>query len=307
MGQSDLMTTTRQQSSIRRILHRLGYRKKLKRIDAFQVITILGLIVFSLFMILPVLFIINHAFKPINELFLYPPTFFAKKPTLFNIKELLLRPQVIPFSRYLFNSLITTVLTVSGVIMISAMAAYAFSKHHFPGKNVLFSIIILALMFAPEAVGIPRYLVMANLNMLNTYFVHIVPFFAAPMAVFLMKQFIDQIPGALMEAAKIDGAKEWTILFRIVIPVCMPAVATVGILAFQGAWTNVESSNLFTQVESMKTLPYYIASLLSGASNNVVGQGAAAAGGLLIFLPTLVVFLFFQRKILMTMAHSGIK
>lgn len=285
------------------------WRQLTRKRDAFQVINLIGLILLSIFMLLPILFIMNHAFKPINELFIYPPRFWAENPTLFHAKQLFLKTQTmtIPFSRYLFNSLISTAFSVTGIIVFSIMAAYAFSKHTFPGKGWFFSIIIISLMFAPETVSIPRYIVIANLGIMNTYLVHILPLIAAPVGVFLLKQFIDQIPDALLEAAKLDGAKDLTILARIIAPICMPAIATVGILAFQGAWGQVETSTLYTQAESMKTLPYYAQTLTNGIANNIVGQGMAAVAGLLIFLPNLIIFLLFQRKILATMAHSGIK
>jgi len=293
-----------------------GIKRRLKRtrirwrkIDLFQVFAMTGLTLLALFMLLPIVFILNHAFKPISELFLYPPKFWSNQPTLFNFQQLILKSQttVIPFSRYLFNSVLTTLVTVAGVIFVSSMAAYAFAKQRFIGRNLFFSFTIVALMFAPETVAIPRYLVIANLGIMDTYLVHVLPLLAAPVGVFLMKQFMDQIPGELIEAAKIDGAREFVIFFRIALPICMPAVATIGILAFQGAWSQTETSVLFTFTESMKTLPYYMLTLTNGLANNVVGQGVAAAAGLIMFVPNLVVFLLFQRRVLSTMAHSGIK
>jgi ABC-type glycerol-3-phosphate transport system permease component len=263
----------------------------------------------ALFMMLPIVFMINHAFKPITELYLYPPRFLVSEPTLFNFQQMFLKSQtmLIPFTRYLFNSVLTTAITVTAVIFVSSLAAYAFSKHRFKGSGIFYSLTIVSLMFAPETVMIPRYLVVSNLGIMNTYFVHILPLVAAPVGVFLMKQFIDQIPRDLIEAAKIDGAKEFMIFLRIVMPICMPAVATVGILAFQGSWAQSETSVLFTQEDAMKTLPFYVMTLTNGLANNVVGQGVAAAAGLLMFLPNIIIFLLFQRKILTTMAHSGIK
>lgn len=285
-----------------------GWRRW-RNVDLFQKITLAALVLLALFMALPIVFIVNHAFKPINELFLYPPRFIVQEPTLENFRTLFMKTQtlVIPFTRYLFNSLLTTTLTMVCVIMISSMAAYAFSKHRFPGSKFFFGMTIFALMFAPEAVAIPRYLVIANIGIMNTYLAHIIPLVAAPTSVFLMKQFVDQIPGELMEAAKMDGAREWTIFLRIVLPVCVPAIATVAILTFQGSWSQTETSNLYTQVESMKTLPYYVMTLTNGLANNVVGQGMAAAVGLIMFVPNLIIFLISQRKVLATMAHSGIK
>ncbi len=279
------------------------------RINRFQLLLGTSLGLMALFMMLPIVFLINHAFKPITELYLYPPRFLVSEPTLFNFQQMFLKSQtmLIPFTRYLFNSVLTTAITVAAVIFVSSLAAYAFSKHRFKGSSVFYSLTIVSLMFAPETVMIPRYLVVSNLGIMNTYFVHILPLVAAPVGVFLMKQFIDQIPRDLIEAAKIDGAKEFIIFVRIVMPICMPAVATVGILAFQGSWAQTETSVLFTQEDAMKTLPFYVMTLTNGLANNVVGQGVAAAAGLLMFLPNIIIFLLFQRKILTTMAHSGIK
>lgn len=280
-----------------------------KRPDAFQKTAFACLTAMAVFMLLPIVFVFSHAFKPINELFLYPPRFWVMEPTTANFANLLLKTQslTIPFTRYLFNSVLTTALTVLLTILVSSMAAFAFSKRSFPGSRLCFAVIILSLMFAPETVAIPRYLVVAGIGVMNTYFAHIVPLLAAPVSVFLLKQFIDQLPDELMEAARMDGAGDWSIFIRIVLPVCMPAVATVAILTFQSSWNQMETSTLYTQTESMKTLPYFVTTLTNGIANNVVGQGIAAAATLLVFLPNLIIFLAFQRKVIATMAHSGIK
>lgn len=293
------------------MMKRMGRKlvKQWRSTDFFQKLLLAMLTLLAAFMLLPIVFIFNHAFKPINELFLYPPRFFVQNATFENFSNLLFKTQssVIPFTRYLFNSIIISAATLVAVILVSSLAAYAFSKHNFPGKNLFFSLTIVSLMFAPEAVMIPRYLVVAELGIMNTYFAHIFPFIAAPVSVFLFKQFVDQIPKDLIEAAKIDGAKEFRIYYQIVLPVCMPAIATIGILTFQGTWSQAETSTLYTQVESLKTLPYYAITLTNGLANNVVGQGIAAAVSLLMFLPNLIIFLLFQRKVIATMANSGIK
>lgn len=280
-----------------------------RKTDGFQKLLIAGLTLLAAFMMLPIVFIFNHAFKPIGELFLYPPRFFVQNPTWENFANLFLKTQssVVPFTRYLFNSIVVTGFSMIAVIVVSSLAAYAFSKHDFPGKQLFFSLTIVSLMFAPEAVLIPRYLVMANLGIMNSYIAHIFPYIAAPVSVFLFKQFVDQIPKDLIEAAKIDGAGEFRIYWNIVVPVCMPAVATIGILTFQAVWMQTETSTLYTQVESLKTLPYYVMTLTNGLANNVVGQGVAAAVSLLLFFPNLMIFLLFQRKVIATMANSGIK
>lgn len=280
-----------------------------KRTDAFQIFLYVFLTLLSIFMLLPIVYIFNHSLKPFSELFVYPPNLLVREPTLQNFVELFVvtGSSVIPVTRYLFNSITVAAAVVAGTIIVSALCAYPISKHRFPGHKLLFSVILLSMMFAPETVGIPRYLVAVRLHIMDTYWGHILPLLAAPVSVFLMKQFMDQVPDELLEAAKLDGAREWTIFLRIVIPICMPAVATVAILSFQATWVNTETSALFMQDEAMKTFPFFLTTLTNGLANNIARQGAAAAASLILFLPNLIIFLFFQRKVIATMAHSGIK
>ncbi|MDF2837075.1 MAG: binding-protein-dependent transport system inner rane component [Paenibacillus sp.] len=288
---------------------RFKRQSRLNRMSRFEKAVTVLLVLFSAFMLLPLVYIFNHALKPYEELFIYPPTIWARTPSLQNFVELfhITSDSVIPVTRYIFNSLTVAVLSVITVTGVSALCAYPLSKHKFPGYKLVFATIMLTLLFAPETVTIPRYLVVSNLGIMNTYWGHILPMVAVPVGVFLMKQFIDQIPNELLESARLDGAREFTVFLRIVVPVILPAVATIGIISFQTAWGNVETSNLFMQDEQMKTFPFFISSLTSNMANNVARQGAAAAAALFMFIPNLVIFLVFQSKVIATMAHSGIK
>ncbi|GGD79827.1 ABC transporter permease [Paenibacillus nasutitermitis] len=279
------------------------------RMDRTQVVITLLLVVFGVFMVLPLLFIFNNAFKPRSELFIFPPTLFVREPTWANFAALsrITEDSIVPFSRYLFNSIAVSVSGTLAVLLISALCAYALSKHSFPGRNLLFAAIILSLMFVQEAVQIPTYILVSELGMMNSYWAHLLPHIASPVGVFLMKQFIDQIPNELIEAGKIDGAREFSIIMRIVLPVAMPAVATSAILQFQTIWGDPNTSILFMQDDTMKTLPYFMSTLISASANSVARQGAAAAAVLILFVPTLLIFLVFQRKVIATMAHSGLK
>ena len=267
------------------------------------------LIPMAIMMLLPILFIINHAFKPISELFAYPPRFFVRNATLNNFTELarISSASGVPFSRYLINSLLITSVGVFFAITITALSAYGLSKLHFRGKKMLFEINTLALMFVPIAVQIPRYLVISQLGIIDTYWAHILPVAVMPVAMFLIKQFIDQTPNELIESAKIDGASEMQIFYHIIRPIVSPAIATVGILAFQQIWNDTSTSITFITDESKRTLAFYMMSLTSAAGNNVAGQGMAAAASLIMFVPNLILFIFLQSKVMNTMAHSGIK
>ncbi|AJS60935.1 carbohydrate ABC transporter permease [Paenibacillus sp. IHBB 10380] len=267
------------------------------------------LIPLSLFMMLPIVFIISHAFKPIDELFAFPPRFFVQKPALDNFRDLFFTTSTsgIPFSRFIFNSLLVTISVMFLSVAISSLAAYAMSKMKFKLSKIMFEVNTLALMFVPIAVQIPRYLVVDRTGILDTYSAHILPLLAMPIGLFLLKQFIDQVPDELKEAAIIDGASEFTVFRKVIVPIIKPALATVAILAFQAVWNNVETSNYYVNDESLKTLSFFMSTIVSSSGNTVAGQGMSAAASLIMFIPNLIIFVLLQSKVMNTMAHSGLK
>lgn len=279
-----------------------------KKFERGQIKIIILLLPLAIFMDIPIVFIVCHAFKPIDELFAFPPQILVHKPTLENFSKLFKASQSadIPMSRYVFNSIIVTAVVVIASIFMSTMAGYALSKLKFKGKNTILEVNNMALMFVAVAVMIPRYLIIDMLGIKDTYLAHILPLLAMPVGLFLVKQFIDQIPDALIEAAYIDGASDFKIYRKIILPLIKPAISTTVILAFQQVWTNVESSNLYINNESMKTLAFYL-NTLSNVNNTVAGQGIQAAGILIQFIPNLLIFLILRKSFMNTMAHSGIK
>ena len=279
-----------------------------QRFERGQIKILLILLPLALFMALPIVFIVNHAFKPMEELFAFPPTFFVRNPTLDNFTKLIKfsRSAGIPLTRYLFNSLIVTVLTVGLSLLLTTGAAFAFSKIKFRGRSLMLQINQIAIMFVATAVLIPRYMVISRLGMIDTVLAHVLPLVAMPVALFLVKQFVDQVPDSLIEAAHLDGATDIQVYWHIILPVIKPAVATAMVLVFQQVWTNLETSNYFTNDESMKTLTFYMNTLVN-ASNGVAGQGVAAAASLIMFIPNLILFIICQNAVMNTMATSGIK
>lgn len=261
----------------------------------------------AMFMVLPVVMTVNRAFMPLGELFAFPPHIFAKDPTLNNFKALFAVSSTtgVPLSRYLLNSVIVTVLTVLLNLLITILGAYAFAKKRFKGKALLFEINQLALMFVPTAVAISRYLVIVELELTDTWLVHVLPLAAMPVGLFLVKQFMDQIPDALIEAAVIDGANEMTIISKIVVPIVRPALATSVVLTFQQVWMAVEASNNYITDDSMRTLAYFLNSL--STNNTVAAAGMAAAASVILFVPNLIIFVCMQSQVMNTMSHSGIK
>jgi len=287
--------------------HFQGSRINPRRFSASQLKFYIFLIPLALFMLLPVVFIISQAFKPMDELFRFPPTIIVQRPTTRSFQNIwrIANTTGVPLIRYLVNSLIVTSITVISTIMLTASTAYALSKKKFRARESLLRINQAALMFVPIAVTVPRYLLIVQSGIENTYFAHILPLLAMPVGLFLVKQFVDQVPDAILEAARIDGAGEFSIIFRIVFPQIKPALATVGILCFQTVWNAVESSNIFIVDESLKTFAFYLNTF--AVDQNPAMAGMAAAASLIMFAPNLIIFIALQSRVMNTMSHSGIK
>lgn len=285
-----------------------GTRMNPKHFHISQWRFLIILIPVAIFMGLPIVYIFNHAFKPLVELFEWPPRFFVQNPTFDNFIDLfaVTSSTGIPMSRYLFNSLIITTLTVFASIVIGSLAGFALSKLEFRFKTSILWINNIAIMFVGAAVSIPRYLVIEKLGLIDSFWVHIIPGLAIPVGLFLIKQFIDQIPRDLIEASRVDGANNLQIYWYVILPLIKPAIATIAIVAFQGVWNNTEVSNLFINDESLKTFAFYMTTLTT-TGNAVAGQGMAAAASLIMFIPNLVIFVILQKNVMNTMIHSGIK
>ncbi len=281
---------------------------KLRRIDFGGIFLYTFLTLFGVIMLLPLVYMAVTALKPTSELFLFPPRFFVVNPTLMNFRDLLLitGTSAVPFSRFIFNSVIVTSGIVVGGVLISAMAAYPLAKHNMPFKSAIFSMIVAALMFSPLVLQIPQYLLISRSGLMNSYFAMILPYLAAPMGMFLMTQFLRQLPDALLEAARMDGASEWKVFWVVVMPMLKPAISTFALFSFISAWNDPYPSMVYTTVQEMKTLPLAITTI-SGGAGVVARVGTLAAASFLMILPTILVFILTQRMVLQTMAHSGLK
>jgi ABC-type glycerol-3-phosphate transport system permease component len=262
------------------------------------------LTVFGLFFAYPLVYAINNAFKPLNEIFLFPPRLWVRQPTMNNFQDLfiIMSKSWVTFSRYIFNTVLITAVGTGGLIIVASMGAFVVSKYRFPGAKVFFNVVIVTLMFSGYVTAIPNYLVMTKLGWVDTYLSVIVPAFAMPMGFFLLKQFVDTIPDTLLEAAKVDGAKEWRIFLVIILPMIKPAWLTVMIFSVQNLW-NARASN-FIYSEQLKTLPYALSQIIS---SGIARAGVGAAVTLFVMVVPLVMFIFAQSNILQTMASSGIK
>ena len=262
------------------------------------------LIIFAVAMVFPVVFLIGSALKPLNELFRFPPPIWPQNPTLDNFSDLFVTmgQSFVPFSRYLVNTVFITAVGTFGHLVIASMAAFVLAKYEFPGGKAFFAVVTTCLMFSGYVTGIPNYLIMSKLGMVDTYWALILPAFAAPIGLFLMKQFMEGLPTALIEAATIDGASRFRVFWSIVMPNVKPAWLTMIIFSVQGLWNNSAATVIYS--EAKKTLVYALTQIQAGG---IARTGQMAAAQVIIIAVPILIFVFSQSQILETMASSGIK
>lgn len=266
---------------------------------SFILLTLLGI-----FMALPIVLSVSNSLKPLEELFVFPPKFLVRNPTTDNFTDLftLMSESWVPFTRYMFNTTFVTVAGTVGHVIVASMCAYALAKHKFPGAKLIFNVIVTALMFSVQVTAIPNYLIMSKIGWLDTYMALIVPAMAKPLGLFLMKQFMEQIPDALLEAARIDGAKEFTVFFRVALPQVKPALLTLIIFCFQDLWNMQGATYIYS--EELKTLPYALSQI---SAAGISRSGVTAAVTVIMMIVPIVLFMLCQSNIVETMASSGIK
>lgn len=286
------------------------YRKKLikrrkpNRSIYGDVILYFFLALIAMIMVLPLVYAVGSALKPLDELYRFPPTILAKHPTTDNFSDLFvtLGKSWVTFSRYLFNTVLITFVGTAGHLLIASMGAFVLAKYEFPGKKSFFKMVTVAMMFTGYVTQIPNYLILSKLGWIDSYLAIIIPAFASPMGLFLMKQFMEGIPSSLIEAGKIDGANEWTIFHRIVMPNVKPAWLTLIIFSVQALWNNRASTVIYS--EQKKMLPYAMSQIQAGGIART-GQGAAVL--VVLMIVPIAIFILSQSQILETMASSGLK
>lgn len=286
------------------------FRHKLHELTMESVVLYTFTFVLVIFALLPLVYLINSAFKPLDEILRFPPRFFVRKPTMDNFSNLVvsLSSSTVPFLRYVFNSLVTTIATVAGTVLVCVLGAYGLVIHNPKGSGVIMQVVVAALMFSIYVTQIPNYMVVTGLGMYDSFAALVVPKIAVAYNFFLMERFTREIPNALIEAARIDGAGETHICFKVVMPLLKPAIATLIVLTFISSWNDSFSPLVFLVSQEKKTLPVALSTIAGGVGVSDLGRvGATMAASLITALPTIVVFTAMQSKVMQTMAHSGIK
>lgn len=256
------------------------------------------------FMLLPIYIAIVTSLKPVNEIFIMPPRLYAMDPTLDNFKDLFVvaNNSWVPFSRNVFNSIFVTVAATLFHVIFACMAGFILAKCRFPGCKAINKIVVIALLFNSQVTYIMQYMVMAKLGMINTYSALIFPLIASSMGLYLMIQSVGQIPDAMIEAAKVDGAGLMRICWGIVMPNSKPALMTIIIFQFQAAWNSNGGSLVYD--EALKTIPTVVQQI---AAAGIARQGAIAASAVVLMIPPLAIFIAAQSNVMETMAHAGMK
>ena len=288
----------------RRRKHSYKRERKLNRSMAGNTLLFVLMGICGVAMAVPLVMVINNALKPLDELFQFPPKIFVRNPTLENFSDLfiLMNDTWVPFSRYMLNTLIITGGGMVGHVVIASLAAYPLAKHNFPGKKILFQMVVLSMMFSWTVTQTPQYMIISWLGINNSYWALILPACAFGMGLYLMKQFMEQLPDSLMESARLDGASEFRIFWSIVMPNVKPAWLTLAIFQFQQMWSN--TGGTFLRDEQLKPLQYALYQITAGGAARA---GAGAAVTFMIAAVPITFFLICQSNVLETMASSGMK
>lgn len=285
----------------RRLFHR---EKQLNRSAAGNTLIFAFMIFCGVFMALPLVMVINNALKPLDEIFQYPPKIFVRNPSLDNFRDLFvsMNDTWVPFSRYIANTIIITGFGTFGHVLIASLAAYPLAKHNFPGKEILFKLVVLSLMFSWTVTQIPIYMIVSFIGLNNTYWALILQAWQYGLGLYLMKQFMEQLPNSLMESARLDGAGEFRVFWNIVMPNVKPAWLTLAIFQFQSMWGNTGS--VYLRSEQLKPMQFALLQIQGGGAARA---GAAQAVTFILAAVPVIFFLICQSNILETMTSSGMK
>ena len=253
--------------------------------------------------LLPFFYIIVSSLKTPAELRQTPPDFFSKTPSLDNYTTIL-KDKDIPIAQNLFNSIFVSISRVVITLFTSSYAGYIFAKYHFKGKNLAFGIILIQIMIPFQVVMIPNYLLVVKLGLIDSLWALIIPAFIDAYGIFMMKQFIEALPAELMDAARIDGASEFGIYSRIVLPQMGPPLASLGIFTFMATWNDYLWPLIVLTSPENRTIPLLVVWFQTAHVSN---QGLVLAASILTLLPIFIVYIFLPRWIVDQATSSAFK
>lgn len=289
--------------------HRRGARAaRLSRRSMIYLVVAIGAVA----SMLPFFWTVVSSGKNITELYRYPPTFWPEAPQFVeNYREIF---ETVPFAQWFVNTVVITVLSLAGTLLSCMLVAYGFARFRFPGRELFFFVTLATLMLPVEVTLIPTFLMFQSVGWIDTYYPLIVPswFGGGAFNIFLMRQFLLGIPFDLDEAAKIDGASSWRILWQIIVPLCKPALATVATLGFIANWNNFLGPLIFINTESKYTLAvglrYFQSAVAGGAGAVSRPQDHLIMGAaLMVALPCLILFFVGQKYFVQGIVTTGIK
>lgn len=282
-----------------------GHKVILNRSAGGDVGITIVLTIMGLFMFLPMYYVVIQSLKPLDELFMFPPRFWVMSPTLDNFKDLfiLMNDSWVPFSRYIFNTVFITACGTAGNLLLASMTAYALSKLRFPGRNFMFQLIVMSLMFHSTVNQVTHFIILSSFGLIDNYLAIILPALASTLGLYLMKQFMESsVSDAVLESARLDGASEFRIYWTIAMPMVKPAWLTLIIETFKGLWNT--GASIYIHSEQLKTFNYAIGQILSGG---IARSGAGAASTVIMMNVPILIFVINQSKIIETMGSSGMK
>jgi len=287
-----------------KVIYKSKKQKRINRSKFGDVSLFIFLIAAGSLSVMPLLLIVMNAFKPLDEIFIYPPNFFVVNPTLNNFRDLgvVLGDSLVPFSRYFFNTILVTILGTVGHLIVASMAAYPLAKYKIPGGGLLMGLVTYSLLFPPAVLMIPNYMILNWVGLIDSYWAIVLPVMAASLGLYLMKQFMHSVPMSLIESAKMDGATEFKIYRKIIMPLVKPASITLIILNFRALWA--AEGSIYIYREDFKMLSYALTQI---ATAGPARQGTLAAVTLIMITVPIVMFIVSQSRMLDTMAHSGMK
>ncbi|NMF00505.1 ABC transporter permease subunit [Aneurinibacillus aneurinilyticus] len=270
------------------------------RLYVFKTIEWLLLLAVALLFVFPFLWMALTAFKTLPEVFRFPPTFL---PESWQIQNFAVAWKSGPFLTYLVNSLFVALSILVLQLFTAVPAAYAFARYKFKGRNVLFGLTLIALMIPPQVIFLPIYVFMSEWNLVNTLWSLILPYGASAFGIFLLRQAFMQVPDEVIEAARLDNASEWKIMWKVMVPMAKPVLVTFGLFSFIYHWNDYFWPLIMTNNEQVRTLPIGVAMMKSSEGDTL--WHVIMAGNMILVVPILMIFFFAQRHIINAFVYQS--